>query len=49
MRSISGHPCEKTLHQLQSEDIAAAILYAVTQPPYVNVNEILIRPIEQAR
>jgi len=34
---------------LQSEDIAAAILYAVTQPPHVNVNEILIRPTEQAR
>ena len=32
---------------LQSEDIAASILYAVTQPPHVNVNEILIRPVEQ--
>ncbi len=31
----------------ESEDIAAAIIYAVTQPPRVNVNEILIRPIEQ--
>ena len=38
-----------TLHPLQSEDIAAAILYAVTQPPHVNVNEILIRPTEQGR
>ena len=26
---------------LESEDIAAAIVYAVTQPPRVNVNEIL--------
>ena len=34
---------------LQSEDIAASILYAVTQPPHVNVNEILIRPTEQDR
>lgn len=33
---------------LQSEDIAAAILYAVTQPERVDVNEILIRPTEQA-
>lgn len=33
---------------LTSEDIAAAIVYAVTQPPHVNVNEILIRPTEQA-
>jgi len=32
---------------LESEDIAAAIVYAVTQPPRVNVNEILIRPTEQ--
>lgn len=36
-----------SMRQLQSEDIAAAILYAVTQPPYVNVNEILIRPTDQ--
>lgn len=35
--------------QLESEDIAAAIVYAVTQPPRVNVNEILIRPTEQDR
>ena len=34
---------------LESEDIAAAILYAVTQPPRVNVNEILIRPTDQER
>jgi len=34
---------------LASEDIAAAIVYAVTQPPRVNVNEILIRPTEQER
>ncbi|WP_054311063.1 SDR family NAD(P)-dependent oxidoreductase [Mesorhizobium sp. 1M-11] len=34
---------------LQSEDIAAAVLYAVTQPPRVNVNEILIRPTDQER
>ncbi len=32
---------------LQAEDIAAAIVYAVTQPPHVNVNEILIRPTFQ--
>lgn len=34
---------------LESEDIAAAIVYAVTQPPHVNVNEILIRPTDQER
>lgn len=32
---------------LESEDIAAAILYAVSQPARVNVNEILIRPTTQ--
>jgi NADP-dependent 3-hydroxy acid dehydrogenase YdfG len=34
---------------LEAEDIAAAIVYAVTQPPRVNVNEILIRPTDQER
>ena len=34
---------------LQPEDIAAAILYAVTQPARVNVNEILVRPTSQER
>lgn len=32
---------------LQSVDVANAIVYAVTQPSYVNVNEILLRPTEQ--
>ncbi|HIK05215.1 MAG TPA: SDR family NAD(P)-dependent oxidoreductase [Trichormus sp. M33_DOE_039] len=39
----------KAITPLQSEDIAAAIAYAVTQPPHVNVNEILIRPTHQER
>jgi NADP-dependent 3-hydroxy acid dehydrogenase YdfG len=34
----------KTITPLQGEDIARAIIYAVTQPDHVNVNEILIRP-----
>jgi NADP-dependent 3-hydroxy acid dehydrogenase YdfG len=37
----------KTITPLRSEDIANAIVYAVTQPEHVNVNEILIRPISQ--
>jgi NADP-dependent 3-hydroxy acid dehydrogenase YdfG len=39
----------RSMRQLQSEDIAAAILYAVSQPPHVNVNEILLRPTDQER
>jgi NADP-dependent 3-hydroxy acid dehydrogenase YdfG len=38
-----------SMKPLQSEDIAAAIIYAVTQPEHVNVNEILIRPTQQGR
>jgi len=37
----------ESMTPLESEDIAAAIVYAVTQPARVNVNEILIRPTEQ--
>ena len=37
----------KSITPLESEDIAAAIAYAVTQPSRVNVNEILIRPTTQ--
>jgi len=33
--------------KLQPEDVAAAILYAVTQPDRVNVNEVLVRPTDQ--
>ena len=39
----------RSMTVLQPEDIAAGILYAVTQPERVDVNEILIRPTEQER
>jgi NADP-dependent 3-hydroxy acid dehydrogenase YdfG len=32
---------------LEAEDIARGVMYAVTQPPHVNVNEVLIRPTGQ--
>ena len=32
---------------LEADDIARAVLYAVTQPPHVDVNEILVRPTAQ--
>lgn len=31
--------------KLEAEDIAKAVVYAVTQPDYVNVNEITVRPV----
>jgi len=33
---------------LQPDDVARTILFAVTQPPHVSINEILIRPTDQA-
>jgi NADP-dependent 3-hydroxy acid dehydrogenase YdfG len=34
---------------LQADDIARAVLYLVTQPPHVAVNEVLVRPTAQQR
>jgi NADP-dependent 3-hydroxy acid dehydrogenase YdfG len=33
---------------LEADDVARAVLFALTQPPHVNVNEVLVRPIHQA-
>lgn len=33
---------------LEAQDIARGVMYAVAQPPHVDVNEILIRPTAQA-
>jgi NADP-dependent 3-hydroxy acid dehydrogenase YdfG len=32
---------------LEADDIARAVMYAVAQPPHVDVNEILVRPVAQ--
>jgi len=43
---------EKTRQQidpLQASDIADAILYALTRPQHVGINEVLIRPTKQSR
>src|SRR3954454_11775684 len=39
-----SHELEETL---TADDIARAVLFAVSQPPHVDVNEILIRPTAQ--
>jgi NADP-dependent 3-hydroxy acid dehydrogenase YdfG len=35
-------------HTLDADDVARAVAFALTQPPTVDVNEILLRPIRQA-
>jgi clavulanate-9-aldehyde reducatase len=54
---LAGHNRAEVLEQmakrfagvtpLSSEDIAAAVLYAIGQPPNVSVNEVLVRPSGQ--
>ena len=39
----------KKMQPLQAQDIANAILYAIDSPNHVNVNEIMIRPVQQER
>lgn len=38
----------QNLTPLRAEDVADAIVFAITRPPHVNVAEILITPIDQA-
>jgi NADP-dependent 3-hydroxy acid dehydrogenase YdfG len=39
------NPVQDALHP---DDIARAVMYAVSQPPHVDVNEILVRPTAQS-
>lgn len=41
----SESPFDSDREKLDPADIARAVVYAVTQPDYVNVNEILVRPV----
>jgi NADP-dependent 3-hydroxy acid dehydrogenase YdfG len=34
--------------RLEADDIARAVMFAIAQPPHVDVNEILIRPTAQS-
>ncbi|CEG42456.1 non ribosomal peptide synthase [Plasmopara halstedii] len=42
---LYGKPSEFEI--LQSQDIGRAVLYAVTQPPHVAINEILVEPRDE--
>ena len=33
--------------RLEADDIARAVVYAISQPPHVDVNDVLIRPVSQ--
>jgi NADP-dependent 3-hydroxy acid dehydrogenase YdfG len=37
----------KPSEALEADDVARAVLFALTQPPHVDVNEILVRPVHQ--
>jgi len=40
---------ERVEKVLEPEDVARTITFAVTQPPHVSINEVLIRPTTQSR
>ncbi|MBU8906318.1 SDR family oxidoreductase [Desertibacillus haloalkaliphilus] len=42
---VSGSSWNNERKKLETKDIAKAVIYAVTQPDYVNVNEITVRPV----
>ncbi|MBO9664081.1 SDR family NAD(P)-dependent oxidoreductase [Dokdonella sp.] len=37
------------MRQLQPDDVAETILFCVTRPPHVSINEVLMRPTDQER
>lgn len=39
----------ESMRQLKGEDIANTIVFCVSQPDHVNINEILMRPTDQER
>ena len=38
---------ERRVGMLEADDVARAVMWAVSQPPHVDLNEILIRPTNQ--
>jgi NADP-dependent 3-hydroxy acid dehydrogenase YdfG len=49
VREAIGRMREEIGEVLTADDIASAIVYAVSQPPRVSINELLIRPTGQTR
>jgi len=47
--SAQRYYAEKEYSPLEAEDVAAAAVYALEQPPRASVNEILLRPTEQPK
>jgi NADP-dependent 3-hydroxy acid dehydrogenase YdfG len=47
--SAEEYYAEKEYTPLEAEDVAAAVVYALDQPPRASVNEILVRPTEQPK
>ena len=39
----------KEMESIKAEDIANAIIYSIDSPPYLNINEILLRPLSQEK
>ncbi len=38
---------ERPVGMLEADDVARAVIYAVSQPPHVDLNELLVRPTAQ--
>jgi NADP-dependent 3-hydroxy acid dehydrogenase YdfG len=47
--SAQRYYAQKEYSPLEAEDVAAAAVYALEQPPRVSVNEIMLRPTEQRK
>jgi NADP-dependent 3-hydroxy acid dehydrogenase YdfG len=47
--SAQSYYAQKEYSPLEAEDVAAAAVYALEQPPRVSVNEIMLRPTEQPK
>jgi NADP-dependent 3-hydroxy acid dehydrogenase YdfG len=36
------------VHPLAAEDVAGALVWAATRPPHMNIDEMVIKPVDQA-